>query len=362
MHSDTGGSSALLAGVHAVAWGYPPSDLVVPGMMWRWSGQAVRLDRGVQALWLGRPLARQDNRPRARTRLTRLALAPATAAPPDLQRGDTNDTDALSPGALVLTDGRRLYPARLVTVGGQATVVFDPWLPPPDTDLWVTACAPLSDRAGDARPTLGGIGAGAMIDTPDGARAVETLSPGDLVLTRDSGAQPLLWVGETRLSGAELRLHPHLRPLRVLTDRAAKADRGADIQGAALRPVLRLAPGHRMVVPGLPGMAGLAGPVGRVSEALATAADLEDGRRIRRDLGCVSVAYIHLMLPRHEVVRVGGIDVETFHPGLSDPVALRWHARGLERAVPGVTSTPHRFGDPALRCLTRAEAALLAAA
>jgi len=74
------------------------------------------------------------------------------------------------------------------------------------------------------------------------------------------------------------------------------------------------------------------------------------------------VVYVHLLLDRHEIIRLNGLDCETFHPGLTDPVALRWHARGLERAVPGVTTAPHRFGEPARRCLTQAEAALLPAA
>jgi hypothetical protein len=36
---------------------------------------------------------------------------------------------------------------------------------------------------------------GTRIATPGGARPVETLAPGDLVMTRDHGAQPLLWTG-----------------------------------------------------------------------------------------------------------------------------------------------------------------------
>jgi len=170
------------------------------------------------------------------------------------------------------------------------------------------------------------------------------VNPGDRVVTRDHGLQPVLWRGETRLSGAELILHPHLRPLRL--------SQGALGDGRPAR-TLRLAPGHRLLVPGLPGLSGR-------PEALATAADLEDGQRIRRELGAASVVYVHLLLPRHEILRIEGLDCESFHPGLADPVALRWHARGLECAVPGLSAAPQRFGDPARRCLTTAEAALLA--
>ena len=48
---------------------------------------------------------------------------------------------------------------------------------------------------------------GTMIETPDGPRLVEDLQPGDMVTTVDHGAQPLLWVGRTRVQ-AEGKLAP----------------------------------------------------------------------------------------------------------------------------------------------------------
>lgn len=334
MRGDTGARGALCKGVHAVDWGRPATDPVLPGQHWRWRGEAVRLDGAGSALWLGRPLARADIRPRARRRLDRLALAPPS---PTLDEGEP----APPPGGLLLTDGLRLFPARLVAAGARVTIVFDPWLPPAETDLWVAACAEPAPAA--PPPVPGGIVAGTLVATDTGPRQIETLDPGDLVLTRDNGLQPVVWRGETRLSGAELTAHPHLRPCRIATGAGA----------------LRLAPGHRLVVPALPGLGGGA-------EALARVGDLEDGQRIRRELGGQlagqTVVYVQLMLPGHEILTLQGLDSESFHPALADPVALRWHARGLERAAPGLTSAPHQFGDPALRCLNRAEAALLAAA
>lgn len=342
MQDGKGASGALFRGVYAVDWGVPADEPVTPGMLWRWRGTALRLDGGAPALWLVRPLARNDARPRARSRLRRLsALARARARP------DPESLPEPPPGGLVLTDGHRAFPMRLVAGPRGRLAVFDPWLPPPETDLWVLSVA---ESGPPMRPILpGGLAGGTRVDTPDGPRPVESLAPGDLVLTRDDGPQPVLWRGETRLSGAELVLYPHLRPLRVAP--------GAIAPG---RPeaALRLAPGHRLVVPGLPGLAGRPGR----PEALAMAADLMDGRRIRRDLGCGSVSYHHLLLPRHQIIRAEGLACETFHPGLADTVALRWHARGLERACPGLTRAPDRFGAPVRPCLSRAEAALLAAA
>lgn len=329
MQGQAGACSALFKGVYAVAWGLPPDEPPSPGLTWRWTGEAVRLDGGAPALWLARPLARTDLRPRARTRLRRLAIAPAPAAAAE-------PAAEPPPGGLTLTDGRQLYPARLVVAPGGAVLVFDPFLPPPDTDLWIAACddGPVPERP--ASP--GGLAAGTLVLTPGGPRPAETLAPGDLVLTRDHGALPLAWRGETRLSGAELRLHPHLRPLR-------------------LPGGLRLAPGQRLAVPAPPGL-GL-GP-----RALATAADLEDGRSLRRDLACASVAYVHLMLSRHALLALPGTETapDSFHPALADPAHLRWHARALERLAPGLTRAPWGHGPAALPCLDTATAALSAAA
>jgi hypothetical protein len=57
---------------------------------------------------------------------------------------------------------------------------------------------------------LPGLLAGTSVTTPDGPRSVETLRPGDLVLTAESGWQPLRWQG-----GAELPALPGYTPIRL---------------------------------------------------------------------------------------------------------------------------------------------------
>ncbi|MCP1170321.1 Hint domain-containing protein, partial [Limimaricola sp. ASW11-118] len=59
-----------------------------------------------------------------------------------------------------------------------------------------------------------GLPAGTRIATPLGERAVETLRPGDLVLTRDHGFQPLLRleVGRSEAVDAPLQLMPAALP------------------------------------------------------------------------------------------------------------------------------------------------------
>jgi hypothetical protein len=328
----------VFKGVYAVPWDLPADEPPSPGLMWRWQGEALRLDGGAPALWLARPLARPDIRPRARARLRRVAFARPRPAP------EAGPVAAPPRGGVVFTDGRQLFPARLVASAGRRVLVFDPFLPPPDTDLWVVAAD--ADRAPLAPSRPGGLPAGTLVPTPDGLCPAEALAPGAQVLTRDQGAQPLLWVGQTRLGGAEMALYPQLRPV-VLRP-------GALGPGRPKAP-LRLAPGQLLARPGR----GLR-PGG---EVLVAAADLIDGRSIRTALGAGPVTYVHLLLPRHDLIDLPeGVTVASFHPALADPVALRWHAKGLERALPGLTRDPWRYGAPALPCLDPARAAMLAAA
>jgi len=74
---------------------------------------------------------------------------------------------------------------------------------------------------------------GTVIDTPDGARPIETLAVGDLVQTRDDGACPVRWVGQRAVMGVG-----NFAPIRF-----APGTLGNDA-------VLRVSPEHRMVVDG----------------------------------------------------------------------------------------------------------------
>ena len=316
-------------------WGLAP-DLIGKGMTWRWRGRALRLDAGVATLWLDRPQGRDDPRSRARNRLRRLALAPIPGEVQDQTSEPSSQTDWIS-----LTDGQRPYHARILRQHGRMLVVFDPLLPPPERDLWITGVN--LTAAPGARPA--GVICflpGTRIATPQGPRAVETLEPGDLVATRDNGAQPLVWRGETRLSGAELYLYPQLRPLRLRAGALGHGQPDGD---------LLISPGHRLLMTrkGWPGE----------PEVLVAAADLEDGKRLRRDFSLSSVRYVHLMLARHEILTANGQPCESFHPGLADSGVLAWHARSLERAAPGLAADPGRYGDTARRCLSRGEAGIL---
>lgn len=57
---------------------------------------------------------------------------------------------------------------------------------------------------------------GSKVRCADGIdRPIEELGEGDMVLTRDHGAQPIRWLGTAVLDAATLRHHPELRPIAI---------------------------------------------------------------------------------------------------------------------------------------------------
>ena len=191
---------------------------------------------------------------------------------------------------------------------------------------------------------------GTRIATPSGARPVEALRPGDRVITRDNGAQEVIWTGQRHISGARLHAMPHLRPVRIC---AGALGQGAFGEGRPDGDLL-VSPGHRILMQGHAARA-----LFRCEEVLVRAGDLVDDRRIRTDLALREVTYHHILLERHEVLFANGIGADSFHPGEADPAGLDAadHAR-LREVSPAFVSDPGSYGDFARRGLTSAEAAL----
>ncbi len=140
---------------------------------------------------------------------------------------------------------------------------------------------------------------GTMVDTPLGPRPVESIRPGDLVLTLDDGPQPVCWVGQRTLGIAALLGSPALLPVEL----------AAGSLGPAMpdRPLV-LSPQHRVLMAG-PQCELLFGE----DEVLVAAVHLASLSGVRRPLG--PVTYVHLMFDRHQIVRTHGVWSESFQPG-----------------------------------------------
>ncbi|MAY85929.1 MAG: hypothetical protein CML02_04310 [Pseudooceanicola sp.] len=178
---------------------------------------------------------------------------------------------------------------------------------------------------------------GTPVDTPDGPRLIETLKPGDMVLTADKGAQPLRWVAMTRVRlGAGNR---DLAPVRI------KA--GALGGGLPLRDIC-VSPAHRVLLSG-PRCELLLG----VPQALCPARMLLDGVNITHDPAEGTVEYWHLLFDDHEILTTSGMDSESFHPGARALGALDVDARSevlrLFPQLAGLAARAPALARPVLR-------------
>lgn len=181
---------------------------------------------------------------------------------------------------------------------------------------------------------------GTRILTPTGERPIETLRPGDLVITRDDGPQPLRWIGARKGPGTGKNA-----PIRI--------EAGGPFQ--ATRPLL-LSPQHRVLVEGY-----RAELIWGEEEVLVAARHLVDGSDVRI-APQASVTYIHMLFSRHQVVYAEGAAVETLHLGHEGLNALSVAGRtAIFAACPEFRADPTVFGDTARICARGHEARLLAA-
>lgn len=188
---------------------------------------------------------------------------------------------------------------------------------------------------------------GTLIQTSKGDIPIETICPGDLVLTVDNGFQPVRWIGQRKLTQQDLAGHPNLRP--VVIRKGAFGNRRRMAVSPQHGIVLNTDAGQRLI---------------RAKHA----AEILKGQYARFDRRCERVTYIHLLFDRHQLRYAEGAPSESFFPG---PMALKSmdHAvrdellflfPELETVVQGIKQTEDAFGPPARPYLKRKEAKLFA--
>lgn len=182
---------------------------------------------------------------------------------------------------------------------------------------------------------------GTRILTRHGERPIDSLRPGDLVVTRDHGLRPVRWLGRRRVPGTG-----SLAP--VVIDAGATGGESA---------ALTVSPRHRMLFTGYRAELLFGEP-----EVLVTAAHLVNGRDVRRAPRS-EVTYMHLMFDRHEVIYAEGMATESFYAGEGALSAVDAPAREeLFTVFPELRSAAGEHRITARPCLRRHEAQLLVAA
>ncbi len=179
---------------------------------------------------------------------------------------------------------------------------------------------------------------GTLILTADGERLIETLVPGDRIVTADHGEQHLRWIGKRRVAGIGKNA-----PVRFA---AGSIDNS--------RPLV-LSPLHRVLLSGW--------KVGSISghvEVLATAKHLVNGKDIVR-FEEPDIEYYHLLFDRHEMIFAEGAACESLFVSAHTFRTMGQASRNdIKRSFPDLYQMPQIFGSSARPCLREYEARLVA--
>lgn len=141
---------------------------------------------------------------------------------------------------------------------------------------------------------------GTMIETDRGARPVETLKVGDLVLTLDHGLQHLRWIGSSHL-----RTDDRTRPIRIARHALGIGYPQHD---------LLVSPQHRILV-----RSRIAKRIFGEAEVLIAAKKLLGVPGVAQAPQHVQVTYWHVLFDTHEIVFANGTPAESLYTG---PMAL----------------------------------------
>ncbi|MDR7125996.1 Hint domain-containing protein [Pseudotabrizicola sp. 4114] len=327
-----------------------PLDGLAVGASWRWSGRPVRVDGQGGMLLLEGAEGIADIRRRAAKMVRRLIGVAVTGEAVAAPGAEADEEEAPDQGFIV-TDGHQSWSVTILPVPdtGARLLMFVGELPPPGQDLWVVRTAIDRTHSGAGAKVAGGVicfTPGTRIATPTGARLIQDLRPGDRILTKDNGAQDILWTGTRRMSGARLYAMPHLRPVRFRA--GALGIERPDMD-------LVVSPQHRMV---------LNGPAARAlfntEEVLVKAEDLINDVTICVDHALREVTYIHILLNRHNIVWANGMETESFHPSNTAVDTIEPAQReALMAILPEVSLNPASYGDYVRRNLSSSEVAIL---
>ncbi|WP_439141894.1 Hint domain-containing protein [Planktotalea sp.] len=337
-------SQTKLDGMGAV-----PLQSLDVGTAWSWTGDAVRVDGPAELLRLDEADGDASIRKRA-AKMVRKLVGAALTDEKNLQSVEVEHP--IRDSSFVVTDGAQSYTLTVIDVAGSKAplLMFLDEMPPKNVDLWVVHHT-IDIRGQDmVSVSSGGVicfTPGTMIDTPSGPRVVEELCEGDQLQTRDSGAQSIEWIGSRRMTGARLFAMPELRPIRI---------RAGAFQLEKPDQEFLVSPNHRMLVKGA-----IARDLFNTSEVLVAAKDLVNGSSVMRDTQVKEVTYIHLMLPKHEIVLANGVETESFHPASTALSTIpEADLARLSDVNSGIEADPNSYGGYARRILSQSEAAILA--
>lgn len=144
-------------------------------------------------------------------------------------------------------------------------------------------------------PGLTGLGPSVMVETSEGPQPVEWLRAGDLLLTRDNGYQPVIWVGRTGINDTGA-----LPPVRIYSGSLGNHRPEHD---------LIVSPNHKLLL-----NSPMVGLHFGEDEVFAPASDIATEAEAAFEVPHSNYAYCHVLLANHEVILSEGIWIESLFP------------------------------------------------
>ncbi len=273
-------------------------------------------------------------KPEARAKRLVLARGPKSAGPQFLGSGTEVGAagDPIQPLALLTLlgpDGERLAIVTLRHLASETTLALplSPMVPRTEYTLVDVGTDFTNLRLSDV--ICVSFAAGTMITRPGGRPdVIESLRPGDLILTRNNGPQPVRWIGK-----ATLRATGSFAP--VVISAGALGNTGD----------LVVSPHHRIFIY-------QRGPhrLGNDAEVLVQAKHLVDDDRVwRREGGYID--YYSLVFDRHEIIFAEGIPAESLMVNETTVRMLpETLAAELTERFPGLKQSQH-YGTEATRAV-----------
>ena len=177
--------------------------------------------------------------------------------------------------------------------------------------------------------------AGTRIGTLKGEVEIGALQPGDMIMTMDSGYQPIRWIGSTKVAAVG-----NLAPIKF---RKGTLSNTRD---------LLVSPQHRMFLSGWQAEILFA-----ENEVLAAAKHLVNDHSVVRVEGG-EVEYFHVLFDQHEIIFAEGCPSESFHPGREGWGALSEETRAEILALfPHLSSENFDTYGPSARTTLKAREA-----
>ena len=142
---------------------------------------------------------------------------------------------------------------------------------------------------------------GALLATPYGPVAIEDLLPGDRLNTSSGEPADVVWIGSTTFTPAPQM--PRTRLVRIMADTFGPGRPGSFVTIGPGARILQTPPHLRGIATG--------------GALLTPATEFVDNINVIEVTPPTPIRLFHKCLTRHAAVDLGGIQMETFHPGKS---------------------------------------------